>query len=98
MEYLTDADYKYAEERGLSHKVCYDRFYVYGWSKEKTLNTPKKTRGAKANYSKEWIKIAAENGINDNLFRYRISKGLTPEQAATLPKVKNRKMGYKAVV
>lgn len=98
MEYLTDEDFKYAKERGISYKVCYDRFYVYGWTKERTINEPVKQRGKRINYPKEWIKKAAENGINDNLFRYRVSKGLTPEQAATLPKIKNKKKTYKVAM
>ncbi|USK56546.1 hypothetical protein LIS82_08780 [Cytobacillus solani] len=82
MEYLTDQDYELAESRGISRQNAYLRFYQYGWSKRRTINTPVKVY---ANPWLEWKSIAESNGISERRFRKRVAAKWTPERAATEP-------------
>lgn len=84
--YLTDEDYKKAEENGINRNNAYARFYVYGWSVEDTISKPVKDLKDTA-----WHKhkeLAEKNGIKQNTFYGRIHKGMTPYEAATTPKKK----------
>lgn len=81
MEYLTDDDYKQAEENGISRMVAYNRFYNYGWDKNKTITHPVKRTKLWDQYKEKcW-----ENGVSNNNFHRRIKNGWTPEKAATTP-------------
>lgn len=82
MEYLTDQDYEIAEKNGINRKNAWQRFYEYGWDKEKTLYTP--LRKASKQW-KEWVKVAEKNGISEPAFRNRMNYKWTPEEAATFP-------------
>lgn len=99
MEYITEKDYEEAEKQGICRSTLRTRISMYGWDKEKAIKTPIKNKKEALKYPVEWIKIAEENGIGDNLFRIRVREyGMSYEEAATIPKVRNKKLGYKRVI
>lgn len=82
MEYLTAEDYAAAIKNGISRKNAYQRFYVYGWTKERTINEPLRDRS----FFKKYKEKCAEIGLNYQTFLKRLRRGISPEDALYLPK------------
>jgi hypothetical protein len=81
--YLTEEDYETAKANGISRANAYARFYAYGWSVERTISTPVKSR-KKALWPR-FKAIAEQNGISQSRFYQRVSKGMKPKEAASTP-------------
>lgn len=80
MEYLTPEDIQIAESNGISERLAKQRFYQRMWSRERSITEPLRTD--------LWHKYKAtceKNGISNDVFRRRISRRWTPEEAATRP-------------
>lgn len=78
MEYLTEEDYITAEKNGISRKRAYQRFYLSGWEKERTI-TQSIDKISRWDCYKS---ICEANGISQNTFDGRIRRGMNPEEAA----------------
>ena len=78
--YLTPADYATAETNGISYARAFQRHYVQGWPKERAITTP-----PRRTYPKEVFELADKNGIQRKTLYQRVRRGMTPEQAATMP-------------
>jgi hypothetical protein len=79
LEYLTDEDYAIAAKNGISQKRAHQRFYQYGWDRERafTQSIDKVTRWDR------YKSICEANGISQNTFDRRIKRGKSPDEAAT---------------
>ena len=79
--YITDEDYKRAEDNGVCRHTLYGRVKKSGWDKEKAITTKP--------FESEltpWIEKAKENGINSATFRTRVQKlKWDVEKASTTP-------------
>ncbi len=84
MYYLTDDDFAEAKKNGISWRNLYNRFYHLGWNVERAINEPV-NKGKWPNLKKFELK----NGISFAGFYHRLQSGMTPEEAATLPVLKN---------
>jgi hypothetical protein len=87
-EYLTDDDFATAARNGISRRRAYERFYNWGWERERAITQPLQKRGHL------WVQYkakCAEINLSRAGFIGRIDSGMTPEQAATTPKKKTRK-------
>ena len=80
--YLTDEDFKTAEANGIPNGIVYNRFYTYGWKKEKALTETYRPRPKTHVKYKEELK---KSGVNLNTFYMRIGRGWDAERAATEP-------------
>ncbi|MDP4158210.1 MAG: hypothetical protein Q8911_00400 [Bacillota bacterium] len=80
--YVTPTEYTIAESNGIHHKLVDQRVRQYGWDKERAITQPPKVEN-KTN--KKWLKVAEKNGISYKTFLSRLKKGLSPEDASTLP-------------
>jgi hypothetical protein len=94
MEFMTPEDYKKAAENGIPYNIAYARFSEYGWSVEKTVNTPVKKRGT--GVWPEYKELAEKNGIVQSTFYDRIRgrrRGgpMEPYAAATTPIVTSKR-------
>jgi hypothetical protein len=83
MEYLTDKDYEIAKGNGISHQAAYNRFYIYGYSRERAVTEPIKDQ-YKWGYEK-WKDHCQRLGISPALFRARRRSGWGPRKSATTP-------------
>ena len=77
-EYLRDGDYEIAEQNGISKKTAYQRFYVFGWSREDTLFKPVRSRGL-------WTEYKDKAEVGSATFYSRLQAGWDPEKAAMTP-------------
>lgn len=85
MKYLTREHYRTAKKNGISPQLAYARFYNHGWSIEQTITQVPQPKGE--GIYKPFKEQCEQNGITRNLFYKRIKKGMTPEEAATRPKI-----------
>lgn len=79
MKYLTEDDYIIAAANGISQKRAYQRFYQYGWDRERTITQPID----KISRWDRYKSICKENGISQAMFNARILLGKSPYEAAT---------------
>lgn len=86
MRYISEEEYKIGLKNGLKKSTIYMRVYHYDWDIEKAITIPSKSRGNRARkYPKEITDLALKNGICLETFYGRLKKGLSLEEAATLP-------------
>lgn len=83
MYYLTEDDYKAAQENGIGRTTAYRRFYEYGWSRDRTIQEPINPK-QKYDYDK-WKDHCEKYGVSIDTFRYRVKNGWTKRKAATTP-------------
>lgn len=91
-EYLTIMDYKTAEENDIDRKTLYQRFYEYGWSRERAITEPKANR----RLYKTWKPVLEITKVKKSTFYNRvISLGMTPFEACVTPvqETKGRAVG-----
>lgn len=81
---LLPEDFAVASKNGISYMNAYNRFYVYGWTKHDAITKPLK----KPNLWPKYGPICKENGVSETSFYHRIKHGMSPEEAATKPKLK----------
>lgn len=82
-EYLTDEDYQIAEQNGIDGVNLYRRFYIYGWSKQRAVNTPIRTAQRKE-LLKRWGAVLTITKVDTERFVRRVTKeGWKPLDAAT---------------
>ena len=80
-EYLLDEDYEIAKQNGISKSTAYQRFYLFGWTKEDTLFKPVKPNKGLWTDRKEKAVVCA------GTFYSRLQLGWTPDEAAYTPSV-----------
>ncbi|ADL53245.1 hypothetical protein [Clostridium cellulovorans] len=81
-----------ARKNGISFEAAYGRVKRLKWSIEKAISTPILTRSEMASNRKkeasEAMKVAVRNGISEQLFRERIAREWSEEEASTIPPLK----------
>jgi hypothetical protein len=85
MNYLTDRDYLIANQNGIDNANAFNRVYACGWDVERAITEPIRRKEDSL-----WMKYkekANQIGITQMCFYQRTYKGMTPEQAATTPKL-----------
>jgi hypothetical protein len=78
MEYLTEHDFEIAARHGISRHNAYQRFYMYGWDKERAITEP--MRSAVSNKRK-----CQEIGLSYHTFLKRRANGWSVERALSEP-------------
>lgn len=79
--WITPENYSTAEQNGISAKLLTDRVRSFGWDlKRATTNPPRELL-----HRKEWVAIAKANNILPRVFYHRVNKGMSQEQASTIP-------------
>jgi uncharacterized protein YjcR len=89
MEYLTPNDYEIAEQNGISKHNVEQRFYTYGWSKDRAITYPLKIR------KDIWNQYKDQSVVSVSTFRRRLKDGMSPELAASTPRGKRDRSGAK---
>jgi hypothetical protein len=81
---LKPQDFKIAAKNGISSEVLNSRVNKYGWDKEKAINTPVREYSTYEDKNLYWnyVNVAV---VGRRTFDYRIKKGWSPYQAATMP-------------
>lgn len=79
-DYLTPEDYAIARGNGIKYHVAYERFYKYGWDKQRTITEPLKKEILWDKYKEK----ALANDVSYQRFRARIRDGKTPEEAIAM--------------
>lgn len=78
MYYLTEEDFKKAWKNGITMTTLKARYYQYGWSLEKAINSPLYPNRCK------YLEKARQNGIAISTYYTRINKGWSKEKACTI--------------
>lgn len=81
MEYLTDDDYQTAKLNGISRERTHERFYTYGWSKQRAITEPLNSGGLWGKYKA----ICEKSGISESTFYKRVERGISADKASTMP-------------
>jgi hypothetical protein len=89
MEYLTPNDYHIAEQNGISKHNVEQRFYTYGWPKDRAITYPIKIR------KDIWNQYKDQSVVSVSTFRRRLKDGMPPELAASTPRGKRDRSGAK---
>lgn len=79
--YITPAEYEQAAENGVSRDLMNHRVRGLGWGKDRAIATPPRKKST----HKEWLAIAAKNGISKRLYFKRVYRGWSKQDAATKP-------------
>lgn len=82
---ITDEDYEKAAGRGITKTNVYQRVHTYGWSIERAITEPLRSKGNPGKHSKMLI-IAESLGISASTYFRRLKNGMTPKDAAMKPK------------
>ena len=95
-----------AASNGIGYNTFRARINVYGYSMERAATQPvqdnkiqlKEAREKQKKYPIELIELCKRNGIPSKTFYQRISRGMTPEQAATMPVMGASEKGRKGAM
>lgn len=93
--YITDEHYKIAKRNGINDFTLRSRIHNYGWEINRAI-TEKPQKRNSTGWS-EWKETALANGIGRDTYFSRISRGKSPEEASTLPKMNSKDMMEKLV-
>lgn len=85
MDYLTPEDYATAEANGICRHTVYQRFYHYGWDKQRAIT--EKIRTKESDIWKQYKDICAKHGLSSENFQGRLKLGWDPMIAATTHKL-----------
>lgn len=85
MQFISDADREAAEKNGIDYKNLYNRVHACGWPLERAITEPIKPKPG--SLYQDYKHLAEPNGITAQTFYKRIKRGMTPEKAATTPKI-----------
>lgn len=89
--YLSPKEIETAKKLGISEALAKQRFYRYGWPKNKAITQPIRK---KVNHNLQpYIDAAAVNGINKDTFYSRLKYGWSKEEAC-LPIQEERKENW----
>ena len=83
--FLTYEDIELAKRNGIGYQTASERVNKLKWSVEKAITTPVKRK--EDHLWPKYRDLAAKHQITSNCFYIRMQKGMSPEQAATTPKV-----------
>ena len=89
--YITQEDYKIAEENGISKDTLLSRVRKLGWDIDRAITKP--VRG-KRKFTEEEIKIMKKNGLDRNTVTCRLQYGWALEEALTKAKKGGRQYVY----
>jgi len=82
---ITNEDYEKAAVKGITKTNVYQRVHTYGWSIERAITEPLRSKGNQGKHGKMMI-IAESLGISPSTYFRRIRNGMTPKDAASKPK------------
>lgn len=76
-----------ARENGIRPETAYGRVKRLGWSIEDAISKPVLVNGERYLRKKpnEAMQTAVSNGISEQLFRERVARGWSKEEASTMP-------------
>lgn len=82
---ITEEAYRIGKKNGISRQMVHQRWYQYEWAIERAITEPlKKTDSSVWD---EWKETCKANGVSNECFNRRVKiQGMTPEEAATMPK------------
>jgi len=78
---ITSEEYVRAAANGIPAERLRIRIRNNGWDRDRAITTPV----AKRHDRRKWVELAAQNGIRQNTFFNRLSRGMSEEEAATQP-------------
>ena len=85
-KFISDEDYIVAEKNGINKNNVQNRVYRWGWSIKKAVSIPVVNRKRnKYPVTKEQKEIAFNNGILRQTLYHRLKRGMSIEQAITMP-------------
>lgn len=87
---LTDNDYSIAQANGVDRLLVYRRVNEHGWDIERAISEQVNEKHRPTGAWGCWKQIATENGVSHQLFRTRLSRGMTESEAAQTPPRKAR--------
>lgn len=93
---LLESHFEAANLNGIPRELLHQRYYQYHWNLERATTEPPTPRNAPSEVS-DLVDLAIENGISRATYYLRVSKGMSPEEAATKPTAKRgrpRKRAY----
>lgn len=93
--YITDEHYAIAKRNGIKESTVRSRVYVYGWKIDRAIAEKPKQR-IPTGWS-EWKETALANGIGRDTYVSRVSRGMSPKEASTAPKMTSKEMAEKLV-
>ncbi|MDP4158401.1 MAG: hypothetical protein Q8911_01375 [Bacillota bacterium] len=79
--YITPEQYEIAAKNGIRANTLNTRVRSYGWSIERAISQPIQKHYVWG----ELLKVANKNGIGYKTFYTRIKRGMTPQEAASIP-------------
>jgi hypothetical protein len=83
--FLTYEDIELAKTNGIAYQTAYERVNKLKWPVEKAITTPIKRK--EDHLWPKYRELAEKHNVASQCFYQRIKKGMTPEEAATAPKV-----------
>ena len=89
-EVLTEQDYRVADENGIERLLVYRRVNECGWDVERAITEEVNDKHRPTGAWDRWKQVAQKNGVSHQLFRTRLSRGKTEEEAAFEPPRKPR--------
>src|SRR5690606_7631526 len=90
MEVLTEQDYRIADENGIERLLVYRRVNECGWNIERAITEGVNEKHRPTGAWDRWKEAAEQNGVSHQLFRTRLSRGKSEEEAALEPPRKSR--------
>lgn len=93
---LLESHFEAAAQVGIPRELLHQRYYQYHWNIERATTEPPTPRNVPSEVS-DLVDLAIENGISRATYYLRVSKGMSPEEAATKPTSKRgrpRKRAY----
>jgi hypothetical protein len=85
VNFLTYEDIDIAKANGIDYLNAYNRVHKLNWPVEKAITTPLKRK--EDQLWPKYRELAAKHDIKHWCFFQRLKRGMSPEQAATMPKV-----------
>lgn len=82
---LTDHDYSIAQANGIDRLLVYRRVNEHGWDIERAISEQVNEKHRPTGAWDKWKELAQRNGVSHQLFRTRLSRGKTEEEAACEP-------------
>lgn len=89
-EVLTEQDYRIADENGIERLLAYRRVNECGWNIERAITEGVNEKHRPTGAWERWKEAAQRNGVSHQLFRTRLSRGKSEEEAACEPPRKPR--------
>jgi len=93
-DYISEEEYARAEANGITRTCLIQRIRKACWDREDALTRPMKPQRPRDSL-KQWRELAEKSGISKGTFWARVSGGMSPEEAATMPKQSRQDIQWK---